>query len=247
MKTKPFFSGSQLKWLAIFAMLLDHIAKIISFQPATTALVPYLTEAPPLFPFTQVIFPMFTMIGRLAFPIFCFLLVEGVIHTANTKKYLLRLFLFALIAEIPYDLAFSHQFIDLKNQNVFFTLFIGLIVIIGLKKIQVQSLKSGILAVIIIGSGIFFAEWLQTDYGGWIGVLLIVSFYLFRDEHLIKCIAGALILLQNSLFGLIAFVPIYFYNGQRGKQWKYFFYWFYPVHLLVLYGIQEYLIMPYLN
>ncbi|MGX7263151.1 TraX family protein [Enterococcus crotali] len=247
METKPYFSGSQLKWLAIFAMLLDHTAKIISFQPSTMALVPYAAEPNTLLTYTQIIFPLFIMIGRLAFPIFCFLLVEGFIHTSNPKKYLLRLTIFALIAEVPYDLAFSHQFIDLKSQNVFFTLLIGLIVIIGLKKIQVHSLKSGLLATIVIGTGIFCAEWLQTDYGGWIGVLLIVSFYLLRKEGLIKCIAGALILLQNSLFGVLAFVPIYFYNGQRGKQWKYFFYWFYPVHLLVLYGIQEYLVLPYLN
>lgn len=247
MESKPFFSGSQLKWLAIFAMLLDHMAKIISFQPTTTMLLPYANEVHPLLHFTQIIFPIFIMIGRLAFPIFCFLLVEGFIHTSNTKKYLLRLSLFALIAEVPYDLAFSHQFIDLKSQNVFFTLLIGLIVIIGLKKIQVQSLTSGLLAVIIVGAGIFCAEWLRTDYAGWIGVLLITSFYLLRDERLIKSIVGALILLQNSFFGLIAFVPIYFYNGQRGKQWKYFFYWFYPIHLLVLYGIQKYVIMPYLN
>lgn len=247
MESKSFFSGSQLKWIAIFAMILDHTAKIISFQPPMISSVPFANESNHLIEASQTIFPVFIMIGRLAFPIFCFLLVEGFIHTSNVKKYILRLFLFALVSEIPYDLAFSHQLIDLESQNVFFTLLIGLLVIAGLEKLQDYSGKNVFSSIIIVGLGIFLAEWLQTDYGGWIGVLLIVVLYLFRDLHLFKCILGALVLLQNSYFGPIAFVPIYFYNGQRGKQWKYFFYWFYPVHLLVLLLIQQFLILPYFH
>ncbi|MBO0438856.1 TraX family protein [Candidatus Enterococcus ikei] len=247
MDTKQFFSGSQLKWIAIIAMTLDHTAKIFSFQLPITMSVPFGNEQHTLLESIQSVFPFFILIGRLAFPIFCFLLVEGLIHTSNTKKYLGRLFLFALISEVPYDLAFSHQFIDLESQNVFFTLVIGLLVIIGLKNLTGYSIKNGFLFLGIVGVGIFFAEWMNTDYGGWIGVLLIVILYLFRDFPLLKCFLGALIISQNSLFGLLAFIPIYFYNGQRGKQWKYFFYWFYPVHLLILFGIQQFLIAPILN
>lgn len=247
MQTKHFFSGSQLKWIAIIAMLLDHTAKIISFPSFTLISSPYTNEANSLLASVQIVFPIFMMIGRLAFPLFCFLLVEGFLHTSNIKKYVVRLFLFALISEIPYDLAFSQQFIDLKSQNVFFTLLIGLLVIIGLKKLNSYSIKNSIFTIILIGTGIFLAEWLRTDYGGSIGILLIVILYLFRNSPLLKCILGALILLQNSFFGLFAFGPIYFYNGKRGKQWKYFFYWFYPVHLLILIGLQQFVIVPFLN
>lgn len=245
METKPFFSGSQLKWIAIIAMLLDHTAKINSFHPFFTHSVPFENETSSLIQLSQEIFPIFILIGRLAFPLFCFLLVEGFIHTSNTKKYLIRLCLFALVSEIPYDLAFSHQVIDLESQNVFFTLLIGLLVIIGLEKLQDYSIKNVLFSIAIVGTGIYLAEWLRSDYGGWIGILLIVVLYLLRDFLLLKCLLGALVLLQNSWFGLFAFILIYFYNGQRGKQWKYFFYWFYPVHLLVLIGIQQFLIIPH--
>ncbi len=243
---KPFFSGSQLKWIAIIAMFLDHTAKIIRFQPLINGALPYMTESNQLFAMSQTIFPLFILIGRLAFPLFCFLLIEGFVHTSNPKNYLMRLFLFAVISEIPYDLAFSHQFVNLESQNVFFTLVIGLVVIMGLDKFSFTSVKNSFFSLIIITSGIFLAEWLQTDYGGWIGILLITILYLFRRSSLLKCILGGLVLLQNSWFGLFAFIPIYFYNGQRGKQWKYFFYWFYPVHLLVLFAIQQFLVVPYL-
>lgn len=247
LESRAFFSGSQLKWLAVFAMLLDHTAKIISFQPSLTLAVPYGTEPNKLVEISQRLVPLFILFGRLAFPLFCFLLVEGFIHTSNVKKYALRLFLFALVSEIPYDLAFSHRFIDLENQNVFFILLIGLIVIIGLEKLRTLTKIKYFCTPLLILVGIFFAEWLRTDYGGWIGVLLIVSLYLFRDSTLFNCILGGLILLQNSWFGPLAFVPIYFYNDQRGRQWKYFFYWFYPVHLLVLLTIQQFLIALKMN
>lgn len=150
-----------------------------------------------------------------------------------------------MISEIPFDLAFSHRLIDFESQNVFFTLFIGLMVIIGLEKFKAFSICNVMCSIIIVGIGIFLAEFLCVDYGGWIGILLIITLYLFKDLPLLKCIIGALVLLQNSLFGLIAFIPIYFYNGKRGKQWKYFFYWFYPVHLIVLFAIQQFVILPY--
>lgn len=247
MESKAFFSGSQLKWLAVFSMLLDHTAKIIAFQPSLTLSVPYAAEPNKLLEISQRLFPLFIMVGRLAFPLFCFLLVEGFMHTSNVKKYALRLFLFALISEIPYDLAFSHRFFDFESQNVFFTLSIGLIVIIGLERLRNYTKIKYFYALLLVGIGIFLAEWLQTDYGGQIGILLIVTLYLFRDSTLLKCILGGLILSQNSWFGLLAFIPIYFYNGQRGKQWKYFFYWFYPIHLLVLFAIQQFLIMCKIN
>ncbi|OEG12528.1 hypothetical protein BCR25_07855 [Enterococcus termitis] len=227
-------------------MLMDHTAKILYFRTSITIAVPYQTDTNRLFEGIENLFPFFIMIGRLAFPIFCFLLVEGFVHTSNIKRYSIRLFLFALLSEIPYDLAFSKRFVDIHSQNVFFTLWIGLLVIAGLKKYWHSSLRSLPLSLMIIGSGVFVAEWLQTDYGGWIGVLLIVNFYLFRNRKLLKCLFGGLILLQNSVFGLLAFLFIYLYNGQRGRQLKYFFYWFYPVHLLVLVSIQQFLIVPYL-
>ncbi|MGX7411417.1 TraX family protein [Enterococcus caccae] len=246
LQPKHFFSGSQLKWIAIIAMFLDHTAKIISFRPYITETVPYLIESNQLFELSQVFFPLFTLIGRLAFPIFCFLLVEGFVHTKNVKKYLLRLSLFALISEVPYDLAFSHRVVDLESQNVFFTLVIGLMVIMGVKKFTFSSIQNGLFSLVFISGGLFLAEWFKTDYGGWIGILLIVILYIFRSSSLLKCVLGGGVFLQNSWFGLFAFVPIYFYNGQRGKQWKYFFYWFYPVHLIVLFVIQQWLITPYL-
>ncbi|MEI5995203.1 TraX family protein [Candidatus Enterococcus mansonii] len=247
MNTRNYVSGSQLKWLAIVAMLLDHSAKIIYFQTPATSAVPYVTEPNEILLFIQSIFPLFITIGRLAFPIFCFLLVEGFLHTSNTIKYGFRLAIFALISEIPYDLAFSQKLFDFEQQNVFFTLFIGLLVIMGLEKLTIFSVKNLLLAIMMISFGILFAESLHTDYGGWVGVLLIVALYLLRHFPISKCLVGALIVLQNSFFGPVAFVPIYFYNGKRGRQWKYFFYCFYPLHLLILVAIQNYLVVPYLN
>lgn len=241
-----FFTGSQLKWLAIISMLLDHTAKIISFQQYAVLSVPYATDSSVIAGVTKTLFPIFITIGRLAFPLFCFLLVQGFIHTSNLSRYSLRLFLFALLSEIPYDLAFSKQWFDWQSQNVFFTLLIGLLVITALKRYQGRSIKNYLISSVFILCGIFSAEWLYTDYGGWIGVLLIVVLYVFRNHNLVKCVFGGAVILQNSLFGLMAFPLIYFYNGQRGRQMKYFFYWFYPVHLLLLTAIQQFIIVPYL-
>ena len=96
------FSGTQLKIIALLSMLVDHIGCVLF--PKVTA---------------------FRIIGRLAFPIFAFLIAEGMVHTSNWKKYFLRLFIFAIISEIPFDFITSGKMIDWSHQNVLFTLLLG--------------------------------------------------------------------------------------------------------------------------
>lgn len=249
MREKLGLNGSQLKWIAIISMLFDHSAKIIRFYFIPGTAVSYESLAG-LYSNYETIRTIFLQLGRLAFPIFCFLLVEGFLHTSNVKKYGMRLFLFALVSEVPFDLAFFGQPFYFNYQNVFFTLFIGLLTIAGMQKLRDMGKNSIPLDILIGLAGIIVAELLHTDYGGKIGVLLIICLYYFKDHPLLKCLLGALVILQNSIasnlyLGLVSFVFIYLYNGKRGRQWKYFFYAFYPVHLLLLVALQRYMVIPY--
>ena len=128
-------SGSTLKMIAIVTMLIDHIGAVVLARllivqgvnsidtSSQNAVMQWLTQNATLY-YT---YTAMRMIGRIAFPIFCFLLVEGFLHTHDVKKYALRLGAFALISEIPFDLTFSGKVLDFQYQNVFFTLFIGLL------------------------------------------------------------------------------------------------------------------------
>lgn len=222
-EVKNGISGAGLKWIAIITMLIDHSAMV------------YYQEISGMF---HSMVPVWILrgIGRLAFPIFCFLLVEGYVHTGNKIKYGIRLFLFALISEIPFDLAVENSLINQNAQNVFFTLLFGLIAISILDTFRERQWIGGILACVVL----FLADYLHTDYGG-AGVLLIVGFYIFRNREkaCIFCAIVTLVLLGNLLeiAALIAFIPIHWYNGDRGRQMKYFFYAFYPVHLFLLWGL----------
>jgi hypothetical protein len=135
--------GSTLKIVAIVTMLIDHIGATIvqySIQSRQTGL--NLTNTQELVNFYAtnstliIVNTIMRLIGRIAFPIFCFLLVEGFLHTRNVWKYALRLGIFALVSEIPFDLAFSNHFYYPQYQNVYFTLLIGLITLIGFQKLQ---------------------------------------------------------------------------------------------------------------
>jgi hypothetical protein len=218
-------SGFALKLIAMITMLIDHTGAI-------------------LFEGSQY-YMYFRMIGRLAFPIYCFLLVEGFYHTSNVKRYLKRLGIFALISEIPFDLAFSKNITNtnfLDSQNVFFTLYIGLLVIYFIslinKKYPTDILKQNLLTIVIVIIGCFASILLATDYEI-LGVLLIVSFYLFRTNKLLLTIV--VLLLNYELAGTlqalatVSMVFIWFYNGKKGlKLNKYIFYAFYPAHILIL-------------
>lgn len=225
-------SGSTIKIIAIVSMLIDHIGAVVVYR-----YIGYTIRQGNIAP--NEIYELYHLlrnIGRWGFPIFCFLLVEGFLHTRSVVKYALRLGLFALVSEIPFNLAFSGRVFDPSYQNVFFTLFIGLLVMICFRTVERTNLHIALKALFFLLSliaGYYIAVFLCTDYNG-IGVCCILVIYFFRNNKSLQLLAGSLAFMWE-VPAPIAFIPIAFYNGKRGLKMKYFFYAFYPVHLLVLY------------
>lgn len=203
-------------------------------------------------------------IGRLAFPIFCFMLVEGYYHTSNNKKYIGRLLLSALISEIPFDLMLSNSWIGIY-QNVMWTLMIGLISISLIEKIK--GLKGKVLSIVLqiitIAIGYVLGQIFIVDYYG-IGVVQVLVFYYGRGSSLYKkaiqligliCInyivlGGYFIKIwgfevPTQAFAILALLIIWAYNnkkelsGLKSKIFKYTCYVFYPIHMLVIYFIYK--------
>ena len=232
-------SGSMLKWVAVLIMAIDHAgaglleAYVMNAWGSSPLGSAFLEKWDELLMVDQVI----RTIGRPAFPIFCFLLVQGFVHTRNVKKYAVRLGIFALASEIPFDLALRVTPFYWKHQNVFFTLLIGLLAVWFMKSFnnRLWARVSGLLA------GAALAELLGTDYGAF-GIALIVLLYLLQDKRAWQCILGAICCAWETTAPL-AFILIWFYNGKRGRQPRWFFYWFYPVHLL-LYALVGMYVLP---
>lgn len=231
----PIFTGSTLKLFALVFMLIDHIGAVIlehgviySYNQQLPSALSYSSSL-----LCSQIDQILRGIGRLAFPIFCFLLVEGFFHTSNRKKYAFRLFLFALLSEIPFDLAFNSSILEFSYQNVMFTLLFGLLTIWGMEK----SLSVHPLLPLLSGAaGIFAGYFFHADYD-WKGIVLIIILYIFYQYPIEKTVIGCLSLLWEPL-ACLAFIPLNMYNHQKGQGMKYLFYFFYPVHLLILFCIR---------
>ena len=235
-------SGTALKMIACITMLIDHIgascieAGLLLPELETGEVSGGALNQLPLYQLDRVL--RFT--GRLAFPIFCFLLVEGFVHTHDVKKYVRRLFLFALISEVPFDLAFFRTPFDFSAQNVYWTLALGVLAMAGLKHFEKPD-GSASWKGLLCAAGCTLAA--CTDYDG-IGVLIICALYLTRADRKRQCIVGA-VLFAWELTAPLAFVLVWFYNGQRGAcspLQKKAFYWFYPVHLSVLAAVTNLLL-----
>lgn len=257
MNKKFGISGSTLKLIAVVSMLIDHIgaAVVIRLLYACMNQADWIGESVYRLYDNKSLFSIYFVmrsIGRIAFPIYCFLLVEGFEKTRNRWKYALRLFLFALISEVPFDLAFQSKVYGFNYQNVFFTLFLGLLAMICMdaiqKKLDEKAERSkptasriiwAVGAVLTVAIFAYLADLLKTDYSH-LGVMCISVLYLLRRNRLIQTIAGA-VSFSWEMPAPLAFLPIYFYNGKRGWKLKYFFYAFYPVHLLLLYLVCRYL------
>ena len=236
-------SGSWLKVIAMVSMLIDHVTSVIlRYNPVFTE--PLITLG------HQSITWYFLLrsVGRLAFPIFCFLLVEGFLHTHNRWKYGRNLLVFAFISEIPFNLTHGGHLYG-WSQNVFFTLFLGFLALCVIRRWEEdrRSLPQStiyaehnrrmalrLLALIVAG------YLLRCDYYN-CGISFIILLYVLRRNEILRAAIGCCFLGWRWIAGL-AFIPIALYNGRRGfiqgSFGKYLFYLFYPVHLLALYFIK---------
>jgi heme/copper-type cytochrome/quinol oxidase subunit 4 len=180
------------------------------------------------------------LIGGFAVPIFAFLLVEGFLKTSSYHKYLLSMVLFALISEIPYDLAMSQKFFDWSSQNALITMSLCLLMLYFLQMIKGKRGAFSIVAQIaIVVCAVVWAFLFRADYGLCM-VLLTAIFYLFHDRNVLKTVLGILVSLMY-VTGPLAFYGLWCYNEERkDKLPKYVYYLFYPVHLLVLGVIAKY-------
>lgn len=204
-----------------------------------------------------------TYVGRMAFPIFAFQIAEGFAHTSSFKKYALRLLGFAVISEIPFNLFYSSRLFNPYHQNVLFTLLLGLLAVSVIDNIKKNKTAKNIslsvlwLLLITITSVIGFVDY------GFLGVLTVVMFYIFKNfpfawvlqlvaivlinivffegQVLIVEILGKTFEIPYQGFAVFALIPIWLYGGKKGKSSKvmqYGFYAFYPIHMLILYLIK---------
>lgn len=235
---KKGLSQETLKLIACVTMLIDHIGAVLVI-PSESALL----SGDTALAWANVIL---RCIGRVSFPIFCFLLAEGAQHTRNPKKYAMRLFAGMVMSEIPFDLAFFGK-ITWAHQSVMVTLLLGFGMIEAMKRAK------GWWKLLCILPFYFAAEWLNTDYAGE-GILLIAMFALVKGlahEKWVRLLGMALLLWDNmAMFNwglgvpiyynrirLLSALPIFCYDGRkltRSKVVQWAFYLFYPVHITVL-------------
>lgn len=258
LKTRSLFGGvmpkgisqETLKLIACVTMLIDHIGAVLVVP---TDAIYYANEQ--LYTTMAWINLVMRCIGRIAFPIFCFLLVEGVCHTQNPKRYIQRLAIGMLLSEIPFDLAFFRDGISWAHQSVMVTLLLGCIMVL------LMNQSEGFRKLLWIVPFYFAAEWLHTDYAG-DGILVIAMFALTKGIKHEKWwrVAGMFLLywdfsytyryfnldiyLPMNRLPLLAAIPISLYDGRKltyNKTVQWAFYLFYPVHMMLLWGIGEWI------
>lgn len=182
------------------------------------------------------------IIGGLAVPIFAFLLVEGFMKTSNYGKYLLSIGVFALLSEIPYDLASSLKFVDWNSQNALVTMFVSLLMLYFIRMLDGRKgILYSVARLIIVFCGVMWVTIFRAQYGLCI-VLLVAILYIFRSRGVLKTILGAIV---SALYvtGPLSFYAIWCYNEKRGDKFpKYAYYIFYPLHLLILGIIAKYVL-----
>ena len=220
-----------LKIIACISMILDHIKYVI---PETINIATL-------------------YLGRIAFPLFAFIAVEGYLHTSDLKRYIKRLIIFGLISQIPYML-FKSSIVKeyILEVNVIFTLLLGIISILIYEKSKNKYF--GFLIALIL---CIIGQVIKVDYG-WYGVGLVFLIYLIKNNKIKFIIFYILYTLLYYFFTFIklnfiltinylpymicSIIPVILmimYNGKLGKKLKYFYYWFYPIHMLILFIVSK--------
>lgn len=216
----PSLSGSALKVIAVLSMVADHYAY-------------YLMEHGTL------LYEVMRCFGRIAFPVFAFLIAEGFRHTRNRMKYFLQLVGFAVISEVPWYLLNGAD----GTHNVLFTLALGVMSLAAMEALK----KDDNLCGAVILSIAYFSSWLGVDYE-WRGILMMVVFYLlgnvsnpsFPSGRKAQLFCAFPLMIHYGVVGaLLACLTIACYDGKRGfihgTVAKYGFYAFHPVHLIIIF------------
>lgn len=218
-------SSYQIKLIAVICMAVDHVG--LFFYPDILIL---------------------RVIGRLSFPLFAWLIVNGIEYSKDKKAYFIRLFVFALLSQIPYILAFGEINPSFWQLNIFFTLSFGFLGVSVIQYIKNKFISVSLLLLILLS-----AYFLQVSYS-FGGVLSILGFYFYRNNYLKMFISqfliyslcytipafftpvnGSNLVAIVQPLGVVAVCFISQYNKQEGPKLKYFFYLFYPLHLLIIY------------
>lgn len=215
----PLLSGSALKIIAVVSMVIDHYAY-------------YLMDG------NTMAYEVMRCFGRIAFPVFAFLVAEGFAHTRNRMRYFLSLMLFAVVSEVPWYLLNGAD----GTHNVMFTLVLGVAALAAFERLW----EHRILCCCSILMTEWLAAWLEADYE-WRGVLMIVVFYLLNMgkntpvtlRRIMQLLFAFPLMMHYGIIGaLLACAVIFLYNGTRGfihgNVAKYCFYAFYPAHLFLL-------------
>ena len=249
------FTGNALKWIAVVTMLVDHIAAGFYLQWLG---LPEVYASPSYNTYCDIYYGM-RHIGRMAFPIYCFLLVEGFYHTNSLKRYSLRLLQIAVLSEIPFDLALRKGKLDIHYNNVLWELLLGLLVLIAMDYIHNRSdglfqneiVKRVIMvAIMFLGMGLAYLAKLDYKQSGIACIAVMYFLYGSCKEKRITAFAVGVLMLtlmssKSEMYAFAMLLPIYFYDGKRGSNsvaLKRFFYLFYPAHLLLIYIIRFFIL-----
>ncbi|MCR8968905.1 conjugal transfer protein TraX [Facklamia sp. 7083-14-GEN3] len=230
--SKAFLTAGHLKWLALIFMVIDHTAVVLIemgiFNHQSDYSYEFLTQM-------VSVYEIMRNIGRLAFPIYLYLLLEGYHHTRNLKRYFTRLAFLAVVSEIPFDLAFANQPFYWDHQNVFIELLIALLLFACLDHFKENWLMRLVSVSLCFG----LAYFTMADYDLF-GILAALILYFAYGNRIREAIAIL------PAFSFEYYMPTVFlsslfilcYNGKRGRVQQAFHYWAYPGHILLLYLIK---------
>lgn len=237
-KDKIRLSSDSLKIFAIIIMLIDHADYgLLHLYLVNNSF----TLDPNLYTKLNKIYEYGRNTGRLAFPIFAFLLVEGFFHTKSKLKYAIRLAIFAIVSEIPFNLALYQEVWHDSHQNVMLSLFIGLLAMIAFDYVKKLPGYSDVLRIVlyicISVAAMDIGQLTKCDYS-FKAPLLIIVLYFLHEYHPFRLLGGAAAICWEK-FAPISFLLLYFYDDSKkpSKKLKYFFYIFYPAHLILIYLI----------
>ena len=251
------FDGRALKIAAVISMFIDHfsLAILIYAKEAVYRILGGGMNQEAFYARLDLVSSIGRAIGRTAFPIYCFLLVEGFFKTSSRGKYFARLAVFAALSEYGFDHALFPYSSANRHCNVFVTLAIGFLMMWVMEVFRERwkdrltdafdrySTTLLFIEVLALALACFVADAVHSDYRKW-GILTIFAFYILHNYRNLSSMAAYFVLIVHNLSECWAFPGIFMiqcYNGRRGKQMKYFYYFFYPGHLLLLYFLRRYL------